>query len=146
MKTFKEFMNECNLYEMRKEDKVKGKQKTPLRVLHTRTYREPGPWKKTVAGWTRSTGKEVTDTRMVGNPTVSAGRYRQGGSGGNMYGYKRHAHGGADNWTPAGSARGVKKVKGEKKPEIGHTTPAEKVAARRVNRDYSSRRYYGNSI
>lgn len=145
MKTFQEFIQEAysildedaESYARRQENKkARGRKgKTPLKIKHTRTYREAGPWRKTSAGlWTKSTGKKVVDTRMVGNPAVSSGRYMQGGGGGSRYGYKRHPHGGAADWTPAGSERGVKKVKGAKTPEVGHTSPAQKVANRRAKR------------
>ena len=45
MKTFKEFVGEAYLYEMRKEDKVAGKQKTPLyRTRKTITKSPEGNW------------------------------------------------------------------------------------------------------
>lgn len=128
MKTFKEFVEEAYLFEMRKEDKVAGKAKTPLTVKSSRKSVEPAP--------EGSGRKWKTTSHMVGNPTVSAGRFKQGAQGGDAYGYKRHAHGGAADWTAAGKSRGVKKVKGEKKPEVGHTTPAQKVANRRANQAY----------
>lgn len=145
MKTFQEFVQEAYSildedaasYARRQENKkARGRKgETPLKIKHTRTYREAGPWRKTALNaWTNSTGEKVIDTRMVGNPAVSAGRYMQGAAGGSRYGYKRHPHGGAADWTPAGSERGVKKVKGAKTPEIGHTSPAEKVANRRAKR------------
>lgn len=57
--------------------------------------------------------------------------------------YKRHPHGGAYGWTQAGESRGVKKVRGEKKPEIGHVSPAEKLERKRQARDSYLRYYSG---
>ena len=50
MKTFQEFLEEAYLVEMRKEDKVKGKGKTPLRISHTRSYTTPGSVRKEPEG------------------------------------------------------------------------------------------------
>lgn len=135
MKTFREFLEEAYLYEMRKEDKVKGKKKTPLFITKTAKTIERAP-EGSGKRWQR---KDIVVKR--GSAEATTGRFRQGaGAGGLMYGYKRHPHGGADDWTRAGSERGVKKVRGEKKPEIGHITPAEKVAATRINAEYLRRR------
>jgi hypothetical protein len=43
MKTFKEFLNEAHLVEMRKEDKVKGKKKTPMYLSLTSKKIEKTP-------------------------------------------------------------------------------------------------------
>ena len=122
-KTFKQFLEEASMIaEMRKEDKVAGKKKTPLSISTTH---------KTVASAPEGSGKkwERKDVEIKkGNPVVSAGRYRQGAAGGSEYGYKRHPHGGEHGGMSAGSRRGVKKVPGEKKPEVGHVTPAQKLA------------------
>ena len=143
-KTFKQFLEEAYLAEMRKEDKVKGKEKTPLTISRTRSYTTPGSATRAPEGsgkkWNVTPAKTETHTDKVINPTVSGARFKQGAAGGSAYGYKRHAHGGAANWTSAGSQRGVKKVKGEKKPEIGHMTPAYKVASRRKRAEYFSNR------
>lgn len=128
MKTFREFLEEANLFEMRKEDKVAGKTKTPLTVPSGRKSIQPAP--------EGSGRKWKTTSYTTGNPAVTSGRFRQGARGGDAYGYKRHPHGGAADWTEAGTSRGVKKVKGEKKPEAGHITPAQKVADRRANQAY----------
>ena len=128
MKTFREFLEEANLFEMRKEDKVAGKTKTPLTVPSSRKSIQPAP--------EGSGRKWKTTSYTTGNPAVSSGRYRQGAQGGDAYGYKRHAHGGAADWTEAGKSRGVKKVRGEKKPEAGHITPAQKVQYKRANQAY----------
>jgi hypothetical protein len=132
MKTFEEFLEEAYFFEMRKEDKVAGKKKTPLKVPSSRKSIQPAP--------EGSGRKWKTTSYMTGNPAVSSGRFRQGAQGGDAYGYKRHEHGGAADWTEAGSKRGVKKVRGEKKPEVGHMSPAYKVASRRKNAEYLGRR------
>lgn len=144
-KTFKQFLEEASIItEMRKEDKVKGKEKTPLKISRTRSYTTLGSAKRAPEGsgkkWIVTPSKTETHTDKVTHPDVSMGRFKQGGSGGGReYGYKRHAHGGAASWQDrpgAGSQRGVKKVKGEKKPEIGHITPAQKIASRRKRAEY----------
>ena len=68
-KTLKEFLEEAYLYEMRKEDKVKGKQKTPMYLNKT-----SGSVKKTPEGkW------EVKKTEhQRANPDAVIGRRRQG--------------------------------------------------------------------
>jgi len=151
MKTFQEFIKEAYVAEMRKEDKVKGKTKTPLTIDRTRTYSTPGSARRAPEGsskkWIVTPGKTETHTDKDINPTVSGGRFKQGGSGGSEYNYRRHAHGGAASWQDrpgAGAARGVKKVKGEKKPEVGHLTPAYRVASRRRNAQYLRTGRMGN--
>lgn len=144
MKTFQEFLEEAYLVEMRKEDKVKGKGKTPLRISHTRSYTTPGSVRKEPEGsekkWKVTPARTETHTDKVINPTVSMARFKQGGAGGGRdYGYKRHKHGGAAPWQDKpepGLMRGKKKIRGEKKPEIGHVTPAEKVATKRSRAEY----------
>jgi hypothetical protein len=139
-KTFQQFLEEAShITEMRKEDKVAGKTKTPLKITHTRSYTTPGYIRSAEEGsgkkWKVTPSKTETHTTLTTNPKVSMARYRQGGQGGGReYGYKRHPHGGAAQWQDkpgAGRLRGKKKVPGEKKPEVGHITPAEKVAAKR---------------
>jgi len=144
MKTFSEFLEEAHLYEMRKEDKVAGKKPTPLLIPHTRVYKQKGFIRKSQEGkWVVTPARTSTHTQLVGNPAVSAGRYRQGaiGTGGreNLR-YKRHAHGGGAGYEAPGELRGVGKVPGEKKPEIGHQTPAEKVAERKAKKAQEQRR------
>jgi hypothetical protein len=138
MKTFREFIEEAYLIEMRKEDKVKGRTKTPLTIDRTRTYSTPGSARRAPEGsgkkWIVTPSKTETHTDKAINPTVSGGRFKQGGSGGSEYNYRRQDRPGA------GAARGVKKVKGEKKPEVGHLTPAYRVASRRRNAEYLGRR------
>lgn len=136
-KTFKQFIEEAsNLTEMRKEDKVAGKKKTPLTIERTRTITTRGSVRRSPEGsgnkWKVTPSKTETHKDETINPTVSMGRYRQGARGGSEYGYKRHPHGGEHGGMSAGSQRGVKKVPGEKKPEVGHVTPAQKVANKKA--------------
>ena len=59
MKTFKEFLEEAYLVEMRKEDKVKGEKKTPLYISKTSGRVERNPQGKAaarIAQWTRISG------------------------------------------------------------------------------------------
>ena len=145
MKTFREFIEEAYLYEMRKEDKVAGKKKTPLTVPVTSKHvrkDEGGAWKVT----------SVVTQRP--NPTAQLGRYKQGrgmpgdpahhhystegGTGGGPgFGYKPQPHG------EGGELRGVKKKRGG--PTPGPTkTPAQKVADKRKKaayKGYNYRRY-----
>ena len=143
-KTFKQFLEEASMIaEMRKEDKVAGKKKTPLTIERTRTLTTRGSVRRSPEGsgnkWKVTPAKTETHTDVTGNPLVSTGRYRQGARGGSEYGYKRHPHGGEHGGMSAGSQRGVKKVPGEKKPEVGHVTPAQKLAnkkSRQANLSY----------
>ena len=139
MKTFKEFVEEAYLYEMRKEDKVAGKQKTPLTLPVTTKHArkdESGNWK---------VEKLVTHRA---NPEAQMGRFRQGRgmpgdpvhhtysteggtSGGPGFGYRPQPHG------EGGALRGVKKVKGEKTERAWNDpTPAKKVADKRAKASY----------
>ncbi len=133
MKTFREFIEEAYLIEMRKEDKVKGKKKTPLYL--DRTYktvdRSPeGRWER----------KDITIKRP--NPEAQMGRFRQGmdhrpefgATGGAGYGYKRQPHG------TGGELRGVKK-KDQPAPKFQGRTPAQKVADKRQKAAYTGYDY-----
>jgi hypothetical protein len=135
-RTFEQFMV---LAEMRKEDKVKGKQKTPLNldVTHKTVRRSPeGKWER----------QDITVKRP--NPAASMGRYSQGighrpefgTTGGSGYGYKPQPHG------TGGELRGKRKVPGEKKapkwePGVDSRTPAKKVADRRAKAAYTGYDY-----
>jgi len=149
MKTFKEFVEEAYLYEMRKEDKVAGKKKTPLTLpVTTKHVRkdESGNWKV----------KKLVTQRA--NPEAQMGRFKQGkgmpgdpvhhtystegGTGrGPGFGYKPQPHG------EGGELRGKKKVKGEKTERAWNDrTPAKKVADKRAKKAYTGydyRRGYG---
>jgi hypothetical protein len=136
MKTFKEFVEEAYLLEMRKEDKVKGKGKTPMYLSLTSKKKEKTPEGK----W------EVKKTEYKRpNPDVSQMRPRQGmttmpgdaphpGWGSSREERKRHGHGGggwgAKDGKP-GELRGKKKVPGAKTTERNWNTdgpsPAQKV-------------------
>ena len=139
MKTFKEFVEEAYLYEMRKEDKVAGKQKTPLTLPVTTKHArkdESGNWK---------VEKLVTHRA---NPEAQMGRFRQGRgmpgdpvhhtysteggtSGGPGFGYRPQPHG------EGGALRGKKKVPGEKTERAWNDpTPAKKVADKRAKAAY----------
>lgn len=87
MKTFKEFVGEAYLSEMRKEDKVAGKQKTPLYNVKTNKKLEKTP-----------EGKWETKTTTYKRPSEAAtfGRTRP-----------LHAHG--SRYGVSGIHRGVKK-------------------------------------
>jgi len=140
MKTFREFLEESYLYEMRKEDKVSGKKKTPLTVPGKRSTIQRSP--------EGSKTKWQKITPDVGNPVVSMGIYRQGGMYGDILGYKRHAHGGAHGGMRKGSERGKKKqrgvkpgtniinVNGKKKVTVGptpETTPVQAFKSQKEN-------------
>jgi hypothetical protein len=95
MKTFREFVGEAYLFEMRKEDKVAGKQKTPLYVTKTSKKLEKTP-----------EGKWETKTTTHKRPSEAAtfGRTRP-----------LHAHGLRNG--VSGINRGVKQAD-QKKPYI----------------------------
>jgi len=118
-KTLKEFLEEAYLYEMRKEDKVKGKQKTPMYLART-----SGSVKKTPEGkW------ELEKMKLKRpNPDAVIGRMRQGmtpkpgdaphpGWGSEREQLRRHEHGGGGSGAKdnkPGELRGKKKVPGAK--------------------------------
>lgn len=142
-------LDEEYLYEMRKEDKVAGKKKTPLMVPGKRgtiQKTESGGWKK--------------QTPMVGNPKVSMGRQRQGGGGWReLYGYQRHPHGGAHDGMGKGSERGkrlpkglkpginTRNVGGKKQVVVGPKapkTPVERFKAQKQENEYVKNASYGS--
>lgn len=148
-KTFKEFVEEAYLYEMRKEDKVAGKQKTPLytTVKSARVERQPEgsdtKWKvqksqrKTVSG-EASLGR--TKQGMIDketNPYMSRNEV--------LGTYKRHGHGGGGSGAEApGKMRGVKRTQTiqqrRERPFEAGPTPAQKVALRKkMSVGYSER-------
>jgi hypothetical protein len=120
MKTFKEFLEEAYLYEMRKEYKVKGKPKTPMYLSKT-----SGSVKKTSEGkW------ELEKMKLKRpNPDAVIGRRRQGmtaapehsphpGWGSEREQLRRHEHGGGGSGAKdgkPGELRGKKKVPGAKR-------------------------------
>ena len=120
MKTLKEFLGEAYLYEMRKEDKVKGKQKTPMYLNLTSKKVEKTPEGKL----------EVRKTELKRpNPDAVIGRRRQGmtaapehsphpGWGSEREQLRRHEHGGGGSGAKdnkPGELRGKKRVPGAKR-------------------------------
>lgn len=106
------------LLEMRKEDKVKGKTKTPMytgKSRRGRVVRDESP--SGDLSW-----KVLKSTHKTPNITAVLGRRRQGMSpepGASVPrrlfpSEVRHPHGGGEPGTPQGSRRGVKHVKGVK--------------------------------
>ena len=141
MKTFKEFLEEAYLVEMRKEDKVKGETKTPLHITSTsgRVVKNP------------EGGLEVKkSTRKSLSPRASTGRKKQGmidketqPYATRMPGAARHAHGGGGYGAEkAGRLRGVKRTETiqqrRERPFSAGPTPAQKVALRRAQQARST--------
>ena len=148
MKTFKEFLEEAYLVEMRKEDKVKGEKKTPLYVTSTsgRVVKNP------------ETGRlEVKkSTRKALSPRASTGRMKQGmidketqPYATRMPGAARHAQGGGGSGAAApGRLRGVGKIEKQKmdkeqrdrgeRPLGSGQSPAQKVELKKAQRRRSS--------
>jgi hypothetical protein len=98
MKTFKEFVGEAYLSEMRKEDKVAGKQKTPLYNVKTNKKLEKTP-----------EGKWETKTTTYKRPSAEATFGRN---------QPLHAHG--SRYGVSGINRGVKQAD-QKKPYVPTT-------------------------
>ena len=142
MKTFREFLEESYLYEMRKEDKVKGETKTPLHITSTsgRVVKNP------------ETGRSEVkkSTRKALSPRAATGRMKQGmidretqPYATRMPGAARHAHGGGGSGAEkAGRLRGVKRTETiqqrRERPFNAGPTPAQKVALRKAQRSRSS--------
>lgn len=135
MKTFNQFIEEAYLVEMRKEDKVKGRKKTPLYVTSTKTTKhvvpaDPNSGKK----WKTETR---TSTHKALNTPAAIGRFAQGQTvDASLYGYKPHPHGKGGEGTlgRVGSARGVKKVRG------GPSSPPVSTPKQRIERKRSAQR------
>jgi len=142
MKTFREFLEEAYVIEMRKEDKVAGKKKTPLYITKKYTTVQRAP-----EGSGKKWETKKTEKKQI-NPTADLGRYRQGKvggaaavqaggtHGGPTMGFKPHEHG------EGGSGRGVKKARGEKTAPKPGTTATDRVQAKRKATD-SWRGQYG---
>ena len=147
MKTFKEFLEEAYLVEMRKEDKVKGEKKTPLYVTKTsgRVVKNPETG--------RSEVKKSTRTAL--SPRAAIGRIKQGMkdplntySQPETYGATRHAHGGGSGAKAPGRLRGVGKIEKQKmdkeqrekgeRPLGSGQSPAQKVELKRAQRRRST--------
>ncbi len=152
MKTFKEFLEEAYLVEMRKEDKVKGEKKTPL-------YKEVGGGRVERQPEGSDTKWRVRKSDKKGlSPRAATGRMKQGmidketqPYAVRMPGAARHAQGGGGSGAAApGKLRGVGKLekqKMEKTPEgervrpfSAGPSPAQKVALRRAQRARSANR------
>jgi hypothetical protein len=150
MKTFKEFVEEAYLVEMRKEDKVKGEKKTPLHIV-TKTARVERQPEGSDSKWKvkKSENKSLS-------PRAATGRMKQGmidketqPYATRMHGATRHAQGGGGSGAAApGRLRGVGKLekqKMEKTPEgervrpfSAGPSPAQKVALKRAQRSRST--------
>ncbi len=143
MKTFKEFLEEAYLVEMRKEDKVKGKKKTPMYLNLTSKKLEKTP----EGGWKM----KKTEYKRP-NPDASIGRMRQGmtaspedaprnpGWGTERTTLRRQPHG------SGGEQRGKKKVPGEKKERNWNTdgpSPQQKVEWKKAARANKGRDLLG---
>ena len=147
MKTFKEFLEEAYIYEMRKEDKVKGETKTPLYVSKT-----SGRVEKTPEG--KLEVKKSTRTSL--SPRAAIGRIKQGMKDPRntygqpeTYGATRHAHGGGGSGAKApGRKRGVGKLEQQKidkaqrergeRPIGSGPSPEYKVALKKAKRARST--------
>ena len=146
MKSFNQFLGESHLLEMRKEDKVKGKKKTPLYKTVV---------KKRIENDSDGKPKVKRHERKVLDSPAHMGRFKQGmkdptalGPGIEMPGQVRHPHGGGGSGArKEGILRGKKKVPGEKKPRDRFKdgpTPAEKVKNRKHRiAMYNKRMYEG---
>lgn len=168
MKTFREFLEEAYLIEMRKEDKVKGRKKTP-RYVNPETTKSTikkspeGRWKKTTTTTKQFAGKGII------NPEVSRARMKRPSTGASV-GHSGYIPSPQDPGVPqahgtsggkVGALRGVKqKGRRDRNDPIGdistprrrlrtqflHKTPAQKVERRRQKGrfsggyDYKSRR------
>jgi len=148
MKTFKEFLDEAYLTEMRKQDKVKGKEKTPLNVTTRSASVGRAPegsgkkWQVNKYERTTQTGEAAIGRYMQGMSGLASSGAETGGASGT---YKRHPHGGGGYGAKApGRLRGVGKLaqqklektpEGERKrPFNAGPSPAEKVRLKRAIR------------
>ena len=114
-KTLKEFLEEAYLYEMRKEDKVKGKQKTPMYIIPPKSplVKTPeGNWEKI-----KRPNPDAVTGRMSQEMTPTPGDTPHLGRATRATKTKRNDHGGggwgARDGKP-GELRGKKKVPGAK--------------------------------
>ena len=155
MKTFRDFIQEAYLVEMRKEDTVKGKKPTPLYINPEKDVIKKSPegrWKKTAV-------KQFAGKGII-NPEVSRARMKRADYSKSLHGSGTSGHSGTsssgiilnpnDPGAPqphgtaggkAGSLRGVRQKGKPKNDPIGdpstprtkflHLTPAEKVERRR---------------
>ena len=114
MKTFREFVGEAYLSEMRKEDKVAGKKKTPLYVTKTSKKLEKTP----EGNW-----ETKTTTHKRQSAESSLGRNKD-----------LHAHG--SRYGVSGIHRGVKQAD-QKKPYV----PTTDAKARKRHKDFFRHNY-----
>jgi hypothetical protein len=150
MKTFRNFLEEAALTEMRKEDKVKGKKKTPLYINPEKDVIKKSPegrWKKTAV-------KQFAGKGVI-NPEVSQARMKRPSTGASV-GHSGYMSSPQDPGAPqphgtsggkAGSLRGVRQRGKPKDDPIGdpstprtkflHQTPAEKVKRRKEKARFS---------
>ena len=141
MKTFKEFVEEAYLYEMRKEDKVKGKEKTPMYIIPPKAplVKTPeGNWEKI-----KRPNPDAVTGRMSQEMTPTPGDVPHPGRATRAVKTKRNEHGGggwgARDGKP-GEGRGVKRTqtiqdrRGRPNwdPKVDSRTPAEKVRDNRL--------------
>ena len=144
MKTFKGFLEEAYLVEMRKEDKVKGEKKTPLYLTpkSARVERQPEG---------SDTKWKLKKSEKPGlSPRAATGRMKQGmidketqPYATRMPGAARHAHGGGGYGAEApGRLRGVRRTQTiqqrRERPFSAGPTPAQKVALRRAQQARST--------
>jgi hypothetical protein len=150
MKTFRNFLEEAALTEMRKEDQVKGKKKTPLYINPEKDVIKKSPegrWKKTAV-------KQFAGKGVI-NPEVSQARMKRPSTGASV-GHSGYMSSPQDPGAPqphgtsggkAGSLRGVRQRGKPKDDPIGdpstprtkflHQTPAEKVKRRKEKARFS---------
>jgi len=164
MKTFRNFLEEAYLVEMRKEDKVKGKKKTPLYINPEKDVVKKSPegrWKKTAV-------KQFAGKGVI-NPEVSRARMKRPSTGASV-GHSGYISSPQDPGAPqahgtsggkAGALRGVRqKGRRDRNDPIGdvstpsrrlrtqflHKTPEQKVKRRKEKSrfiggyDYKSKR------
>jgi len=150
MKTFRNFLEEAALTEMRKEDQVKGKKKTPLYINPEKDVIKKSPegrWKKTAV-------KQFAGKGVI-NPEVSQARMKRPSTGASV-GHSGYMSSPQDPGAPqphgtsggkAGALRGVRQRGKPKDDPIGdpstprtkflHQTPAEKVKRRKEKARFS---------
>ena len=120
MKTFKEFVEEAYLYEMRKEDKVKGKEKTPmyLGLVSKKAKKTPeGKWEIEKTEYKRPNPDAVLGRRRQGM-TAAPEHYPHPGWGSEREQLRRQPQGGGGSGAKdgkPGELRGKKRVPGAKR-------------------------------
>ncbi len=135
MKTFREFVEEAYLLEMRKEDKVKGKEKTPmyLSLVSKKVEKTPeGKFEVRKTEYKRPNPDAVIGRRRQGM-TAAPGDAPHPGWGSEREQLRRHEHGGGGSGAKdnkPGEGRGVKRTPGAKQERNWNTdgpSPAMKV-------------------